>query len=80
MLNIMMTIAMRMICASAGQIARGMSAADGKLTKSVLIVGNDDYYDDDNWYEDHIEEDDVNDAAEIYIDDDGCVLNVSSCF
>ena len=78
MMNIMLMTMMRIICA-AGQIARGMSADDWKLTKSVLRVSNnddyDDYYDYDDYDDD--EEDDVDDDTENNISDDACGMSAA---
>ena len=70
---------MRIIC-GAGQIARGMSADDWKLMKSVLRVSNnDDYNDDDGDGDDQYddEEDDADDVAENDIGDDACRLSAA---
>ena len=63
---------MRIICA-AGQIARGMSADDWKLMKSVLRVSNNDDYDDD--YGDG--DDQYDDEEDDEIGDDACGLSAA---
>ena len=63
---------MRIIC-GAGQIARGMSADDWKLMKSVLRVSNNDDYNDDDGDGD----DQYDDEEDDEIGDDACRLSAA---